>query len=751
MKGRQLWARLGASALIIIGMGAAGVLLPHLVRAQAPAGPPSGQPAVTFQAEVTYVDVDTIVTDDQGHFITGLTKDDFEVLEDGKPQKIDTFSVVDIPVERALRFVFRDRPITPDVRSNARPFAGRLYVIVLDDLDVSLHRTTHVRRFAREFIEKRLGANDLAAVVYTSGINAGQDFTNDQQLLLAAVDKFYGRRILPPLLDLLDTRYQREVTRATLSPEDQNNSRQLGDRLNDKTTTGADMERGYRAVTVMNTLKNVSDFLATVRGRRKAVLFFSEGIDYPMTDVFGVGASSDVMRMTEDAITAAAKANVNYYTLDPRGLIGMSEEFMQLTDTSSLDLPSSTENTDTSVSQAPPEPTPLEARKNLMAQMRISLDSLRGLAEQTGGYAAINANDLVPTFDRIVERSSRYYVLGYYPPTHPRDGRFHKIDVRVKRPSLKVTARKGYGAPRGKTPDELRRDDEARRARDAKRPLADNTTPQLREVLGGPLQQSGLAFSVQAAAFRNTKKDASVALAIEIDGTRLPFAQQPDGVSANQVELSYFDLDENGKAHQGVRGIFDLSLRPGTLARVKSSGVRANTRIVLPPGRHQLRIGVRERQGGATGSVFYELQVPDFSKQPLMMSGLLLTSASVQQTFTAKPDPATAKLLPAPATSRREFSQSDTLALLAEVYDNSTSKQRRTIDTAVRLMDDTGREVFVARDPIANDTNWETYSLTRQIPLKGVPPGRYLLRVDAQMRGNMKDAPAAVETVITIR
>jgi hypothetical protein len=134
-----------------------------------------------------------------------------------------------------------------------------------------------------------------------------------------------------------------------------------------------------------------------------------------------------------------------------------------------------------------------------------------------------------------------------------------------------------------------------------------------------------------------------------------------------------------------------------------------------------------------------------------MMSGLLLTAASVQQTFTARVDATVAKLLPAPATSRREFQRSDTLALFAEIYDNSGSTQKRTIDTAVRVLDDAGREIFVARDAVPNDTNWSVYSLTRQIPLKDVPPGRYLLRVEAQARGNLKDGPVAAETVMTVR
>src|SRR5690349_10188356 len=94
---------------------------------QQPASAQQGAPAVTFQAEVTYVDVDASVTDAQGNFVNNLTKDDFEILEDGKPQKIETFSLVDIPVERPDRFRLLDRPIRSDVKSNRRPFDGRLY------------------------------------------------------------------------------------------------------------------------------------------------------------------------------------------------------------------------------------------------------------------------------------------------------------------------------------------------------------------------------------------------------------------------------------------------------------------------------------------------------------------------------------------------------------------------------------------------------------------------------------------------
>src|SRR5687768_18361136 len=81
------------------------------LRAQAP-------PSVTFQVEVNYVDVDAIVTDDRGNFVSGLTRDDFELFEDGKPQKVDTFSYVELPVEPPDRFMALNRRVTSDVKSN---------------------------------------------------------------------------------------------------------------------------------------------------------------------------------------------------------------------------------------------------------------------------------------------------------------------------------------------------------------------------------------------------------------------------------------------------------------------------------------------------------------------------------------------------------------------------------------------------------------------------------------------------------
>ena len=146
-----------------------------------------------------------MVTDGQGRVVTDLTQADFDVLEDGRPQKVAAFSLVNLPIERAVRPLFLGAPVEPDVQANT-VVEGRIYIIVLDDLHSNFTNTPRVKRFLREFIEQNFGTNDLAAVVYTSGrAVAGQEFTNNRRLLLEAVDRFAGRRLRSEALEINDS------------------------------------------------------------------------------------------------------------------------------------------------------------------------------------------------------------------------------------------------------------------------------------------------------------------------------------------------------------------------------------------------------------------------------------------------------------------------------------------------------------------------------------------------------------------
>src|SRR5687767_3382560 len=538
----------------LITIAASMPLLADFVSAQQPA------PSATFQVEVNFVDIDAVVTDERGRFVADLTKDDFELLDDGKPQEISAFSLVDIPMPTASATARRPPAIVTDVKSNAEPISGRLYVIVLDDLNVAPLRTKVVVNAARQLIERHFGPNDVAAIVYTSGRTDGaQEFTSERALLLAAIDKFQGRKLRSTVIEKADHYFQQHLKEleinapdpddpdATTGPPQSGTVRgPMG--YSDITTDPDDFERGHRAQQVLGALKRLAEVMGGIRGRRKAVVMFSEGIDYPIYDIFGSQAATTVIAATRDAIAAAARANVSFFSIDPRGLVGMTSETIELNAAADAHLG-------------------FDA-KGLLADMYLSQDSLRTLAEETGGYAAVNSNNVTTALNRIVRLNSRYYVLGYYPKDARRDGRFHKIEVRTKRPGLRVSARKGYVSPRMPSADELQRQQRERergrgRAGDAQ------TSIELREILNQPLQRNGLTMTVHAAPFKGAARQASVAVAIEVDAARLNFSEQPNKTFADSLELSMFALDQRGRLHGGAFTQFNLTLRPDTYQRVR--------------------------------------------------------------------------------------------------------------------------------------------------------------------------------------
>ena len=183
-------------ALLALGVALAAV---GLAAQQSPTAP------VVFRAAVDYVEVDATVTDSRGNAVSNLAASDFEVLEDGKPQTIASFTRVDLPVQRAApaSLVAGDSPTLPDVQTNT-PIEGGIYLIVLDDLHTGFDRTARVREIARQFIERAVGPNDVAAVVYTGHNAANQDFTGNRQLLLRAVDRFVGDKLRSATLVTLE-------------------------------------------------------------------------------------------------------------------------------------------------------------------------------------------------------------------------------------------------------------------------------------------------------------------------------------------------------------------------------------------------------------------------------------------------------------------------------------------------------------------------------------------------------------------
>jgi VWFA-related protein len=686
----------------LLTSGALVTLLAGAVLAGQQQGTDSQPQRPTFRAQIDYVEVSAIVSDDDGNLVDDLQASDFQILEDGQPQTIAVFTPVRIPVEKHERTLVDGKPLTYDVMTNEGIRDGRVYVIVLDDYHVGALRATLVKNAARQFVEEYVAPNDLVAVIHASGrSDASQEFTTNKDLMLASIDKFQGMKVRSSTLERLD--YYRMTQEYRCRERDGTGDGQVQQEC-DRILDQLDPQRAYFARSAMDTLRNVSRLLDTVNGRRKAVLYFSEGIDYNTVDVMGEVArfATDVLYAMRDAIGAATRSNVAYYAIDPRGLVGISDdEFM-------MDAP-------------PQDPTLGLNPWNVRDEQRLAQNALRSLAEGTGGFASVNSNDFKTAFERVVRDSSNYYLLGYYPTNTRRDGRLRRIEVKVNRPGVKVFARKAYIAPKD---------------REEKRPeeSASGTSPELRAVLNAALPTPGLGLSVHTAAFKGTAPKSSVTVTVQIDGSGLGFQQEGETFN-NTLEISMMAMDTNGRIQGGDRTQLDLKLREQTRNLVSQTGFRSVLELELPPGRYQLRVAARELNGGTTGSVYTDLVVPDFSKPSLSMSGVLLTSSSAALTPTPRIPDDVKELLPAPPTTIRGFAHVESIYGYVDVYDSVTPAH--TVDITTTVTGTEGTQVFSTTQERSSTElagSGGGYGVQFEIPLRDFAPGLYVLKVEAKPR-----------------
>jgi VWFA-related protein len=659
-----------ATTLVLVAVCAAA--LPG----QAPQTP---EPTPVFRAQVDAVELDAFVTDARGNPVTDLTIDDFEVIEDGTRQAITSFALVNIPADRRAEPAAR---FEPDVQTNDRG-EGRVYLFALDEMDHVV--ALRVRAFMRRFIETHFADNDVGAVVY---IGRGdrkhtQDFTNNRRLLLQAVDRFSG---FAPDMPLMAS--GRGGGGAGLSTVDSERLSLLRNR--------------------MRALRDLTEFMAGMRGRRKAMLYFTTGLGVDVFDVldYNGGVRPIAVDDLHHAVTAATRGNVSIYPIDPAGISpgGGSGDA---------------------------ETAPEAGGARELARMQ----DLRALADATGGFALTNSNSFDGAFTRIVRENSTYYVLGFSSTNERRNGRYRKIEVRVTRPGLQVRSRGGYVAPLGNGRSE--------------RPRLTSTElpPGVTDALAAPLASRSVPLRVFAAPFRGPGRNARIVIALEMDAASLGLVPR-DGARVGTIAVATAAVAAIGRTHPGMRHEAALALKPDTYERAMLEGVRMLSEMELPPGRYQLRIA-----GGSTtgrvGSVITDLEVPDFTDDPLMMSGIALTSGSASSAVTVRPVDPLRRELPGPLVATREFAAGDTLVLYAETYSNG-DRGAAAVDLDAELRTVLGELVLTVAGETAGDGRDRagTMSFSAGIPLVDVPPGEYVIRVTARAG---TDAERTVTRDIPIR
>jgi VWFA-related protein len=456
----------------------------------------------------------------------------------------------------------------------------------------------------------------------------------------------------------------------------------------------------------MRALRDLLEFMSAVRGRRKTMLYVTEqlGDVYSVLDYNG-GARSIAFDDLHAALTAATRGNVSIYPVDPRGL--------------------SPEGGLGDAEVAPDAPGAAGLQR---------IQELRVLAEATGGFAVVNSNSFDQAFTRIVRENSAYYVLGFTSTNDRRDGRFRKLEVRVSRPGLVVRARDGYVAP-------LRAPAAAAVARETAglpRPVT--------ESLANPLENPGVPMRVFAAPYKGPERQANVVMAIEMDAGALDLVER-DGAFVADVAVATTAIASGGKVHPGQRYQARLRLRPETYESARAAGVRVLSEMQLPPGRYQLRVAGGTTSGRA-GSVIYDLEVADFTTDPLMMSGVAISSSATQPVTVSPVEPLRG-LLPGPITATRDFRSGDTISLYTEVYENLRNPAAHIVDLQVDLRTDDGRVIATTKEERSSKELGGRpggYGFAVQLPLRDVDPGIYVIHVEAQ--ANMGARPTVARDVV---
>ncbi len=565
-------------------------------------------PDQPFRTGVTRVEVSALVLDGDGAPVRGLTAADFEVLENGVPQVIRSFvPFTYAPDELVLpEPVLGRAPPAPMPASNYYASASRVFALILDDLHVDVRRTRVARAAARRLVEQLTPA-DLLLVTMTSSSESTGYFTRDRQLALQMIDRFSGQRLLDKTM--AGKRY---------GPHD----------------FEAERLDHYERLCAM--IRNVSFALREVSGRRKTVVLVSEGSS------FGAGLSDMTVRMPtptsggranvptgasrvmNEALAAAAAGNVAIYPLSPAGLDVADADLIQVQGLVNGELTAADYS-------------------NILTEARQAKEMSRDLAALTGGVSLVDTNDALAGIDRAVRDASSHYILSYEPQTPTKGSEYRNIDVKVRRPGVRVLARRGYSAPGTRPVPPMK--------------VPASLPPQLRALLSGVMPDDRLPMRVQAVPVSRKGETATIAVVVEVNGSVLGGTQPQPRL---RVEQGLLTVNATGKAANGTRRVFDVSLSPAQWEILSATGLRSVWAIDLPAGRHHLRVASIDVETGRGGSVYLDVEVP---RGPGLPAGMLVASQVLSAMPTVFTDPRLGRWTTVTPTATRVFTTSDVLTV----------------------------------------------------------------------------------------
>jgi VWFA-related protein len=696
-------AALGATTLSIRGDAQQGQ---QQQQQQPPPPPPATadqqpQPP-TFKTGINFVRVDVIISDKNGNPIADLQPADFDVTEDGKPQKIETFKLVKLDGGTAAAMQEPPREIRTDYDEEAEAAKDdvRLFAIFLDDYHVRRGASMGVREPIARFIDTQLGPSDMIGVMYPLESLSSLRMTRNHAAVMKAVQQFTGRKFEYTPKNQFEEQYANYP---------------------------AETVEQVRNQVSMTAIRGLITHLGSLKEGRKALILVSEGftnmlppqLRNPIATMPGYGnpaagnpmagvgdpnedraawlAGLDLDSDLRQIYDTANKNNVAIYAVDPRGLA--VNEF--------------------------------DIDQNISSQtdrqyLNSTMDSLRVLSEQSDGRAIVNRNDLATAMKQIVRDTSAYYLIGYNSSQTPSDGKFHEIKVRVKRPGAQVRARKGYWALTA---------EETARATAKPKPEPPKAVTEALASVSRPTRTQVIRTWIGTSRGENGKTKVTFVWEPAGRGAGEPQRDQPTRVSLMAVGgdgAPYFrgkvpetvptaaGSGNGGSSGNGASTNGTAATTGSTAAKMAAAAPRGS-RVVfeVPPGKMQLRVSVEGQSAQVLDTEMRDLTVPDLTAPTAALgTPAVYRARTVRELQQLKADPDAA-----PAAAR-EFSRTDKLFVRVPAYGAGGSTPAITARMLNRAGDPINDLPVTAPAAPGGDAQID-------VALSAFPPGEYILEVKA--------------------
>ncbi|MDD5544148.1 MAG: VWA domain-containing protein [Acidobacteriia bacterium] len=535
----------------------------------------------TFKVIVDLVTVNATVSDKQGAPIKNLTQDDFQVLEEGVPQKISVFKIQVLP-GIAVPIVTK-----PGEAAAANPVAplARKVILFVDDYHIQFANLYRIKKAGEKFLRDNLGPEDLVALITASGQHS-TELTKYHEYVLASLNSLNpnirttgkGNNLAecPPLFDTQAFQISERGDLAgdpwTLAINDTIQCANLQN-LQDAAAIAANIVRAHarqRVAEMSDDSKRALASLQTLLRRLRA-------IDGPKKVVF-LSDGFLLLELTEQlemAIDSATRSNTIIDSIDSLGL----DATPPMGDASTPGLPVSGGDFGTRMRMASDDRSSRE-------------DPLNALAVDTGGKFYHNNNDLAVQMRSAVDEATFTYILGYYPTNTQRDGKFRKLAVKVNRPGVRVTARKGYYAPKGEAAFEAEKN-------------AD-----IREALESAQNFNDIPIALSLNVTHDNLPQAAVSVQTRIDVHKIHFQKREDR-NRNTFTIVTIIYDASDHMLDGKETRIDFNLTDPNFKNVMQEGLVTQASFRLGPGSYKIRAVVRDAAETKLGSTTKAIEIQD--------------------------------------------------------------------------------------------------------------------------------------------